>query len=92
MSDHADHCPFLDRSDPRCSRYLNLEHLQNAFRFCFGAFESCPQHAQLLMERRVRRGTRGEPGEEALHEWSAAPVVVQVTVAGRIEKPVGNAA
>jgi hypothetical protein len=103
MSDHVDQCPFLNRSDPRCSRHLSLEHLQNAFRFCFGAYETCPQYAQLLMERRARRGgvTKGEMarGEEAsAYEWSAAAdaaprrVTVEVTVAGRVAKPVVSAA
>jgi hypothetical protein len=105
MSDHVDQCPFLNRSDPRCSRHLSLEHLQNAFRFCFGAHETCPQYAQLLMERRVRRGMvtkgeRGSRGEEASsYEWSAAAadatprrVTVEVTVAGRVQKPVVSAA
>ena len=98
MSEHVDQCPFLNRSDPRCGRHFRLENLQNAFRYCFGAFETCPQYAQLLMERRARRGgVRGEPamaGEEALNEWSTPRqrVVVEVTVGGRNAKPVGSAA
>jgi hypothetical protein len=93
MSEHADQCPFLNRSDPRCSRHFSLEHLQNAFRFCFGAFETCPQYAHLLMERRARRRRDApEPNEEALNEWSAASGVVQITVAGRVQKQVAGAA
>ena len=98
MSEQVDQCPFLNRSDPRCGRHFRLENLQNAFRYCFGAFETCPQYAQLLMERRARRGgVRGEVvtvGEEAVNEWSTPRqrVVVEVTVGGRNAKPVGSAA
>jgi hypothetical protein len=91
MSEHGEQCPFLNRSDPRCSEHLSLEHLQNAFRFCFGAFATCPKYAQLVSERRVRRGgTRRDPWEESLHDRSGP--VVQVTIAGRIEKPLTSAA
>jgi hypothetical protein len=99
MSEQVDQCPFLNRSDPRCGRHFRLENLQNAFRYCFGTFETCPQYAQLLIERRARRGgMRGEAasaavGEEALNEWSTPQrVVVEVTVGGRNAKPVVSAA
>ena len=94
MSDHVEHCPFLDRADSRCSEHLSLEHLQNAFRYCFGAYATCPQYAQMVIERRARRAAaRREPGEELSHGRSAAAEgVVQVTIAGRVAKQLSNAA
>jgi hypothetical protein len=49
------HCPFLNRSDQRCSEMFNLDHLQHAFKFCFDDYHECPMYAQLLAERQGRR-------------------------------------
>jgi hypothetical protein len=56
MADHARHCPFLNRADDRCSTSFSLDHLQRAFGYCFGSYEACPMYAELLAERRIRRG------------------------------------
>jgi hypothetical protein len=55
----ADHCPFLNRSDCRCGEYLSLDRLGHAFGRCFGQYAACPVYAELLIERRVRRGDAG---------------------------------
>ena len=55
MRDMSDHCPFLNRSDARCSEYFRLSHLQHAFKYCFDEYHSCPVYAQQLAERQERR-------------------------------------
>jgi hypothetical protein len=55
MRDMSDHCPFLNRSDRRCSEYFRLSHLQHAFKFCFNEYQSCPVYAEQLAERQGRR-------------------------------------
>jgi len=42
MPDRVEHCPFLNRSDSRCSDNFNIDHLQHAFKFCFGRYKACP--------------------------------------------------
>ena len=65
MSDRPTHCPFLNRTDSRCSDHFKLDHLQHAFKFCFGAYKTCPVYLELLLERRVRRMYAG--GKESFH-------------------------
>jgi hypothetical protein len=55
MPDRVEHCPFLNRSDARCADNFNIDHLQHAFKFCFGRYKSCPSYTELLVERTVRR-------------------------------------
>ena len=55
MHDMSDHCPFLNRSDSRCSDSFRLSQLQHAFKHCFDAYQSCPVYAQQLAERQGRR-------------------------------------
>jgi hypothetical protein len=55
MRDMSDHCPFLNRSDARCSDYFRLSHLQHAFKYCFNEYQTCPVYAEQLAERRERR-------------------------------------
>lgn len=57
MTEQADHCPFLNRSDHRCAAAFNLDHLQHAFKFCFDRYKACPVYVQLVVERRVRQVT-----------------------------------
>ena len=69
MPDTKDlHCPFLNRSDHRCSEMFNLDHLQHAFKFCFDQFAACPMYAQMLAERQGRRAfvAARRAGEPAL--------------------------
>jgi hypothetical protein len=46
-------CPFLDGGDRRCSNCFQLEHLNRAFKFCFGRYKACPTYLQLQVERRM---------------------------------------
>ena len=55
MSDHVAHCPFLNRSDARCSTNFSLESLDNAYDYCFGAYAKCSIYRELLSERQNRR-------------------------------------
>ena len=55
MRDMSDHCPFLNRSDRRCSEYFRLSHLQHAFEYCFDEYQTCPVYAAQLAERQGRR-------------------------------------
>lgn len=77
MSSQPAHCPFLNRSDDRCSDAFNLEHLNHAFHFCFGRYKACPQYLELLVERRLRRQTAGQTDVQA-------PALVQVTISPAI--------
>jgi hypothetical protein len=51
----GEHCPFLNRSDRRCSDCLSLDRIDHAFDYCFGEYKACPVYLELLVERRVRR-------------------------------------
>ena len=66
------HCPFLNRTDPRCADHFKLDHLQHAFKYCFASYMTCPVYAQRLFERRVRQLTasQGHPHADAnpLHQ------------------------
>ena len=57
MAEHdcGEHCPFLNRSDRRCSSFLSLDRITHAFDHCFGEYKACPVYLELLVERRVRR-------------------------------------
>ncbi len=55
----ASHCPFLNRSDARCSANFSLDHLDHAFTHCFGHYQACGTYLDLLVERRIRRGASG---------------------------------
>ena len=56
MSDREHHCPFLNRSDNRCSRFFSMHDMQHAFEHCFNAYQSCGVYRELLAERQARRG------------------------------------
>ena len=87
MADSVEHCPFLNRSDERCSENFNIDHLQYAFRFCFGRYKACPAYTQLLVERMARRGETAERLRSLVtdvnHGNDAADRLVQVTVCAR---------
>lgn len=59
MSDHVAHCPFLNRSEARCSTNFSLESLDNAYDYCFGAYAECSTYRELLSERQSRRAREG---------------------------------
>ena len=56
MSESVAHCPFLNRSDCRCSQSFKLDHLGRALEFCFDRYKACPVYDELLMERQSKRG------------------------------------
>jgi hypothetical protein len=56
MSDRVNHCPFLNRADPRCAGHFSLDRLGVAFDHCFGKYKTCASYQELLLERRSRRG------------------------------------
>ena len=78
MSTKGQHCPFLNRADPRCSEAFNIERLDHAFKYCFGRYTSCPVYVEMLIERRVKQSAVNEVMEEA--EDHARHRVIQVTV------------
>jgi hypothetical protein len=91
MPDRVEHCPFLNRSDARCAENFNIDHLQHAFKFCFGRYKACPSYVELLVERRIRRGEAAErrsPAPNATH----ANRLVQITVSARHAQHVAGAA
>jgi hypothetical protein len=65
MSASVNHCPFLNRTDARCSKHFCLDHLQHAFKFCFDRYKACPVYLELLVERRVRRLSAWEKEHDA---------------------------
>jgi hypothetical protein len=72
MSDREHHCPFLNRSDQRCSRFFSMHDMQHAFEHCFDAYQSCGVYRDLLAERQARRGqaVAAQPGVRFL--WATA--------------------
>lgn len=55
MADHDHYCPFLNRSDARCSKNFSLDRLNNTYDYCFGQYSACSVYLELLVERRLRR-------------------------------------
>jgi hypothetical protein len=100
MEEHdcGEHCPFLNRSDRRCSSYLSLDRITHAFDHCFGEYKSCPVYLELLVERRVRRlcgllspGEHGATPTDGPARPPAAPrPVVQLTIAQSHAQPHGQ--
>lgn len=81
--DCGEHCPFLNRSDRRCSSFLSLDRISHAFDHCFGEYKTCPVYLELLVERRVRRlcGLLTPVEQPAAHtDAPANRPVVQLTV------------
>jgi hypothetical protein len=73
-SDQAQHCPFLNRADARCSDAFSLEKLDHAFKYCFGRYTYCSVYMELLIERRMRRSAAAEHvgvAEHAEHEHAS---------------------
>ena len=93
MADTVEHCPFLNRSDARCAENFNIDHLQHAFKFCFGRYKACPAYIELLVERRIRRGEAAgrhlSPSANANHGNDR---VIQVTVSARHPQHAARAA
>lgn len=90
MSDHGNHCPFLNRADARCSNFFSLERLDHAFEFCFNEYSQCRVYLELLVERRVRRMTGRVASPERADGSAAAGPLVQVTLHGRPAEAVAD--
>ena len=75
------HCPFLNRSDRRCSEYFRLSHLQHAFKFCFDEYHACPVYAEQLAERQGRRAA------VAVRHVDTPQVLVTVSIPPRYAQP-----
>ena len=74
------HCPFLNRSDVRCSSHFSLTTLGSAFDHCFGGYSGCLTYHELLSERRERQEQQGHrPGAIS---YAAVPQLVQVRLHG----------
>ena len=89
----SDHCPFLNRSDRRCSEKFRLSHLQHAFTYCFDGYQSCPVYAEQLAERQGRRAA-AVAGTAVKHASSSSnigenprEVVVAITLPARYAQP-----
>ena len=44
-------CPYIDSNHTLCSRHLNMQHLDNAFEFCYGRYMLCPIYFQISHEQ-----------------------------------------
>jgi len=98
MHDMSDHCPFLNRSDRRCSEHFRLDHLQHAFKYCFDEYQTCPVYAEQLAERQGRRAAAAGAvtvasvaGTAVKHASSGnnnrREVVVSITLPARYAQP-----
>lgn len=79
-------CPHLDRNDPRCAARLTLGHLDEAFSFCLGGFQRCPNFHRINRERAA--ADAGRPvlrliDEEACSTQCAEATRIDVTRNGR---------
>jgi len=72
MPARAIHCPFLNRTDSRCSSHFSLDRLNDAFDQCLGAYQACPVYLELLAERRQRR-SEAAMALRVLHGNAATP-------------------
>jgi hypothetical protein len=86
MRDMSDHCPFLNRSDARCSDYFRLSHLQHAFKYCFDEYQTCPVYAEQLAERQVRRAAAAGVTPGAVKHASSNSLV-SVSIPARYAQP-----
>ncbi|HZL38550.1 MAG TPA: hypothetical protein VFC78_24795 [Tepidisphaeraceae bacterium] len=85
MSQREHHCPFLNRSDERCSRNFSLDQLNQAYDYCFGHYTACPIYLQLLVERRMRQLHESARPGHAEH-WQADGAgggLVQIALQGQ---------
>jgi len=94
MHEMSDHCPFLNRSDRRCSEKFRLSHLQHAFTYCFDEYQSCPLYAEQLAERQGRRAAVGAAVVGVVAHASSSTssshqreVIVSITLPTRYAQP-----
>jgi hypothetical protein len=86
MTEQANHCPFLNRTDARCSNHFSLDSLGHAFAYCFGQYQECPEYSELLAERRERRHDASVGRDGA---YVPTPII-QVTLHGRAAQVAGR--
>ena len=79
MTPQACHCPFLNRTDARCSNHFSLDRLGHAFAYCFGQYQQCPVYGELLSERQERRHCAS--GRDS---GTVTTPAVEVTLHGRV--------
>ena len=89
MSDLAHPCPFVNRSDPRCSGNFSLDGLRQAFAYCLDDYHACPLFAELALERRLRRAAADT---QTTTQLTHAHHPVQVAVARRTRQALSDAA
>src|ERR1041385_8994340 len=89
MNANGRYCPFLNRSDPRCSEYFSLNHLDYTLSHCFASYQSCPIYEALLVERKSRSGGGLDAGKGADH---AQPGYLQIRLPARYAEPVADTA
>jgi hypothetical protein len=89
-------CPFLNRSQQRCSPYFSIEQLEHVLSHCFDEYRACDVYLELLRERqrrhrRYRLGSAASavPGESSRDH---AQPFVQITISRHHEKPLAPAA
>lgn len=74
MPERVRHCPFLNRSDARCSTHFSIDTLSAAFGHCLGVYPDCPTYRELLAERRARRAGAADPTARGMYPGQAKPV------------------
>jgi hypothetical protein len=86
MSVQGQHCPFLNRADPRCAANFSLERLDHAFEYCFDRYQACPVYLDLLVERRVRRASDAADAQPSQPPNQHAKPLVQVSISTRLRE------
>jgi hypothetical protein len=94
MAEHEPHCPFLNRSDYRCSNHFSLDKLNRAFDHCFGEYQACPTYLEMLNERQSRQpeGQGALTGTVVYANLTVRRRPANVTVKSPITTPVKHAA
>jgi hypothetical protein len=44
-------CPYIDRSDPRCSAHWTVQNIIRAFAHCTDRYFDCPVYLQLVDDK-----------------------------------------
>lgn len=60
MAGEQNLCPFLNKPDVRCTVYLNLKNLNQAFVYCTDCYKTCPIFQQLAGDAHKNDTTNDE--------------------------------
>jgi hypothetical protein len=98
MAERADHCPFLNRADTRCADHFTIDGLHHAFEHCFDRYKQCRTYVELLVERRVKRGSADATGTDALaleqqtngNGRNVIQLAVAVAITGAVARRAGS--